>query len=182
MQRLSGQEGLPQPSGRGDVRRQRPVRPEYGLLAHDRFGIYPEFDQQRDRTLLYSSSTTCAISASAVPRTSRITTAWGRWAETAGVSAVRLWGLLRAAEARCFDPERRLKSSLPNTETPAAVRGRGSSIFRRGFIARLRPASGVSGSRGCRCRPTLRRRRPAPTESSVRASRPAAKRPSSGSG
>lgn len=106
----------------------------------------------------------------------------GRWAETAGVSAVRLWGLLRAAEARCFDPERRLKSSLPNTETPAAVRGRGSSIFRRGFIARLRPASGVSGSRGCRCRPTLRRRRPAPTESSVRASRPAAKRPSSGSG
>ena len=117
-----------------------------------------------------------------VPRTSRITTAWGRWAETAGVSAVRLWGLLRAAEARCFDPERRLKSSLPNTETPAAVRGRGSSIFRRGFIARLRPASGVSGSRGCRCRPTLRRRRPAPTESSVRASRPAAKRPSSGSG
>lgn len=81
-----------------------------------------------------------------------------------------------------FDPERRLKSPLPNTETPAAVRGRGSSIFRRGFIARLRPASGVSGSRGCRCRPTLRRRRPAPTESSVRASRPAAKRPSSGSG
>ena len=53
VQRLSGQEGLPQPSGRGDVRRQRPVRPEYGLLAHDRFGIYPEFDQQRDRTLLY---------------------------------------------------------------------------------------------------------------------------------
>ena len=55
VQRLAGQEDLPQPAGRDHDRRERPAEPEQGLRPHDGLGLDAECHEQRHRTLLHGA-------------------------------------------------------------------------------------------------------------------------------